>query len=347
MEITSQEPVFHIPHEVLKAEFPLSVAAIELVEETKNSIRRILDGDDPRMIALVGPCSIYGEDATLEYGARLSRLAQEVRSQFLIIMRYCVAKPRTNGGWKGIFKEPNLLRRSTTDIPEGQRISRKLAVNLLELGIPIGGEILDNEMIEYLDDALSYAWIGARTVETPLLRSIAPGFSMPVGMKNTTRADIAPAINAMIMAKKESWWSGTRNGRVASLRGKGNSHPHLILRGGRIAETSIKNYSKYSIETAEAELKKHNVLSRVIVDCSHDNSNKDHTLQRDVLFNLVEQRQTGSPAIAGFMMESNLIEGRQDIPLVGSPQPGLSLTDGCMGIEETEQILRNAARLLS
>lgn len=338
--------VFIIHHEVIRKELSLSPASIELVEETRNNVRRILDGEDSRMIAIVGPCSIYGEEATIEYASRLKKIAYEVRSKLLVIMRYCVAKPRTNGGWKGLFTEPNLLKRTPNDINEGAWLSRKIATNLLDLGMPLTTEVLDHLMIEYLDDLVSHAWIGARTVATPLLRAVATGLSMPIGMKNDTRGDITPALDAMTVARKEGWRFGVRHGRPANIRGGGNSHPHLILRGGRIAELGIGNYSQISVESARRTLKERKLPERVIVDCSHDNSNKDYRLQKKVLFDLVRQRNEDSSPIAGFMLESNLREGRQDVPAFGAPKPGISLTDGCIGIEETERILLEAANRL-
>lgn len=307
----------------------------QFVHQSRLEIARIIRGEDSRMLLIVGPCSIHDTAAGLEYAKRLKKVADEVRSRVLVVMRVYFEKPRTQVGWKGLIMDPNLD--GSCDIPTGLEKARSFLCEVLELGLPTGTEFLDPITPQYIADLVSWAAIGARTTESQTHRQMASGLSMPLGFKNTTAGDIIPAINAVIAASHPQTFLGVnREGIASSVSTKGNPECHLILRGG----SKGPNYDRSSVATAIRDISKANLTPRIMVDCSHDNSKKDHTLQAKVIEAIQEQRAT-SDSIMGAMLESNLVSGNQDFPQpVEDLTYGQSITDACIDWDTTEEIIR-------
>ncbi|PQO42007.1 3-deoxy-7-phosphoheptulonate synthase [Blastopirellula marina] len=332
------------PPSVIKREFPISEAAQDFVFESRQQIQSILAGEDERMIAVVGPCSIHNVDMAREYAERLKKLSDQVSETMLVVMRVYFEKPRTTVGWKGLINDPHLD--DTFEIAEGYRIARKLLLDLAEAGLPAATEALETVTPQYIADLISLASIGARTTESPNHRQMASGLSMPIGFKNGTDGDLQIALDAMMSSNAQHSFLGIdEEGSTCIVHSKGNPWGHLILRGGR----SGPNYTREYISDAIAQLDKRNQQPRLLVDCSHGNSLKDHTRQAGVWRDVIEQRAEGCRAIAGVMLESNLLPGNQKLGDDPSQlQYGISITDACIGWDETEQLLTEAhARLKS
>ncbi|HEY2759112.1 MAG TPA: 3-deoxy-7-phosphoheptulonate synthase [Pirellulales bacterium] len=322
----------------LKSEQSLSKAAAETVIQSREVVKNILAGDDPRLMLVVGPCSIHDEKSALEYARRLAELARRVEERLFVLMRIYFEKPRTTVGWKGLINDPHL--NDTFDISEGLRIARRILLSIAELGLPAATEMLEPITPQYIADLISLASIGARTTESPTHRQMASGLSMPVGYKNGTDGSLQVALDAMMSARTQHAFLGIDGeGRTCVVQSKGNPWGCLILRGGR----SGPNYSPDSIKFAADELAKHKLPERLIVDCSHANSNKDFRRQCLVWNSVLEQLADGCPSIAGMMLESNLVEGNQKVPenLQGL-KAGISITDPCIGWEETENLIMAA-----
>ncbi|MBI1246600.1 3-deoxy-7-phosphoheptulonate synthase [bacterium] len=326
------------PPSEIKREFPISEAAQDFVFETRQQIQSILAGEDDRLIAVVGPCSIHNVESAMEYGARLKKLSDQVAETMLVVMRVYFEKPRTTVGWKGLINDPHL--NDTFDIAEGYRLARKLLSHLAELGIPAATEALEPVTPQYIADLISLASIGARTTESPTHRQMASGLSMPIGFKNGTDGDLQIALDAMMSSNAPHSFLGIDGeGATCVIHSKGNPWGHLILRGGR----SGPNYSPESIADAIAQLEKRSQQPRLLVDCSHGNSLKDHTRQAAVWRDVLEQRVEGCRAIAGMMLESNINPGKQSLGDDPSNLAyGISITDACIGWDETEQLLSEA-----
>ena len=332
-----------IPPRALKAELPVEEATVETVVNARESIRRILRGTDSRLLCVVGPCSIHDPIAAIDYAERLAELKHRLEDRLFIVMRVYFEKPRTTVGWKGLINDPHLD--DTFDITEGLRIARRTLVAIAKLGLPAATEMLEPITPQYIADLITLASIGARTTESPTHRQMASGLSMPVGYKNGTDGSLQVALDAMTAARTPHSFLGIDSeGRTGIVQSKGNPWGCLILRGGR----SGPNYSPDSIKFAADELTKHRLPERLVVDCSHANSNKDFRRQCLVWNSVLEQLADSCQSIAGMMLESNLKEGSQKLPSDRSQlQYGVSITDPCIGWEETESLILAAHDRLS
>ncbi len=320
----------------LKTRFPMTEAANRTVVEGRNTIISILNRTDPRLLVVVGPCSIHDPKAALEYASKLKALQAELAEQFYIVMRVYFEKPRTTIGWKGLIYDPHL--NGTDDIATGLERARELLLAITEMGLPTATEFLDPVVPQYIADLVSWAAIGARTTESQTHRQLASGLSMPVGFKNSTDGSLQIAIDAMRSAMSPHSFLGIDQEGVTSIvRTTGNPDGHIVLRGGRLNT----NYDAESIRAAAEILKKSGLPETLMVDCSHANSAKQHARQEDVWHSLVEQRKGGTKAITGVMIESNLQEGAQPIPSdLSALRHGVSVTDACLGWDVTERMLR-------
>ncbi|WP_372972092.1 3-deoxy-7-phosphoheptulonate synthase [Marinobacter sp.] len=304
------------------------------IAQHRQQIRNILNGDDDRLLVVVGPCSIHDEVAALEYGEKLAALADEVSDRMLIVMRAYLEKPRTTVGWKGLLYDPE--RTGEGNLGEGLVRSRRLMVNLAHLGLPLATEALSPLAMDYLDDLVSWTAIGARTTESQIHRELVSGLPMPTGFKNGTDGSVGVAINAMKSAAHGHHRLGfSAEGQPAMIITVGNPDTHLVLRGGR----GITNYDTDSINAAVQALEAAGVSSAIMVDCSHDNACKRPERQPDIAREVLAQRLAGNRSIRGLMIESFLEHGRQDDS--EELTYGLSITDPCLGWAETETLLRS------
>ena len=321
----------------LERELPASPESVRTVVEGREAIRRVLRGEDDRLLVVVGPCSIHDVDAALEYARRLAELSRRHADRAVLVMRVYFEKPRTTLGWKGLINDPHL--NGTFDMATGLRLARQLLLDITRLGLPTGTEFLDPITPQYLDDLVSWAAIGARTTESQTHRQMASGLSMPVGFKNATNGEVQIAIDAMRAARSPHHFVGIDEaGSTCVVATRGNRDGHLILRGGRDAP----NYAPESVADAAAQLEAAGLHPALMVDCSHANSGKRHEEQEVVWRNLLDQRRgDGSSPIVGAMLESNLGEGSQkldDDPKV--LRYGVSITDACIGWDKTDELLR-------
>ena len=329
---------------------PSEIAALSpMTEELRERIRcyredvnRIIKGKDDRLLAIVGPCSIHDTKAALDYAKRLKELSDKVSDQFVVVMRTYFEKPRTTLGWKGLILDPDMD--DTYNIEKGITIARKLLIDITELGLPVGCEVLDPIVPQYIDEIMSWSSIGARTTESQTHRNLASGLSVAVGFKNSTSGDTNAAINAIKSASGKASFIGIdKNGNSAVFRTTGNDMCHLILRGGETGP----NYYEDEVELASKTLREKKLNDAIVIDCSHSNSRKDYTKQKRVLRNVIEQVVLGEKAIKGFMLESNINEGNQKISDdLSELKYGVSVTDSCIGWEETERIILSAAEIL-
>ncbi len=322
----------------LVEELPLTADVEAVVLEGRRQIQAVLRGEDSRFLVITGPCSVHDEEAGLEYAQRLKALQDEYSDRMLIVMRVYFEKPRTTVGWKGMIYDPYL--NDTFDIGEGLRRARRLLLKIGEMGIYTATEFLDPIVPQYLAGLVSWAAIGARTTESQTHRQMASGLSMPVGFKNGTDGDAQIAVDAMLSAQSEHAFLGIDHfGQTCIVHTNGNPYGHLVLRGGK----SGSNFGSESIAAAQELLSKADVPSRLLVDCSHGNSNKDHTRQNIALNSIIEQRIAGNDDIIGCMLESNLNAGSQSLSgTLAELEYGVSVTDACIGWEETEELLREA-----
>ncbi len=324
----------------LFSEQPASEAIETHVLRQRQAIEDILLGKDKRLLAIVGPCSIHDPDAALDYAHKLRDLSIKVADKFLLIMRVYFEKPRTKLGWKGLILDPHLD--NSNDIPNGLRLARKVLRQVNELGLPAAIEALDPIVLQYIDDLVCWAAIGARTTESQTHREMASGLSMPVGFKNGTDGSVDTAVNAMVSAGSSHSFIGLdRDGRASLVKTSGNPMGHIILRGGKAGP----NYHRESLEETIKLLKSANLPQRIVIDCSHANSNKDYRKQSCVLEEVIQHRKRGFDSVMGFMLESNLIEGRQEIPNdLNLLVYGQSVTDACIGWQQTEQLILSTAK---
>lgn len=327
----------------LKKEFPVSAELAEHVCQSRAIVEDILTGRDSRVIAIVGPCSIHNTEMAMEYARRLKILADEVSDRIFVVMRVYFEKPRTTVGWKGLINDPHM--NDTFDIATGLRKARQILLDINQVGLPAATEMLEPITPQYIADLITLASIGARTTESPTHRQMASGLSMPVGFKNSTEGSLEVAINAMKAGRAQHRFLGIDNdGKTCVMTTRGNELGHLILRGGRTGP----NYDADSIAEASRLLSEAKLLPRLVVDCSHANSSKDYRRQPVVWDDVIRQRAGGNDAIVGLMLESNLVEGQQSLGDDPSKlQYGVSITDGCISIEETAELLRSARALLS
>lgn len=342
MEETSRMP----QPAVVKGTAAASARIHEQVIAQRREIEGILSGNDNRLLAIVGPCSIHSREAAEKYAENLAPLARKVNEHVLVVMRCYFAKPRSVIGWKGFFHDPDLT--GTEDIQNGARRMREIALSITEHGLPIGTEVLDQFMVQYIDDLVSWSCIGARTVESQLHREVASGLSMPVGFKNATTGDTKSAVDAVEAATHpHHFWGMDQGGCVARFKSTGNPFAHIVLRGGN----SEPNYDQQTVAFTVAELAKRQLPRHMIVDCSHGNSGKNPRKQRDALGYVLEARLSGNWHYAGIMLESHLEAGAQPFPTTQEERDTLrhtqSITDKCIGWDETEELIHTLAAKLS
>ena len=322
--------------------FPLTGELESQVVGHRADIERILNGDDERMLIIVGPCSIHDPDAGLEYAKRLVKLAKDVEDRIMVAMRVYFEKPRTTVGWKGYINDPNL--NGTYDVKTGMAKAREFLLEVCKLGLPAATEFLEPFTPQYLGDLVAWGAIGARTTESQTHRLIASGLSMPIGFKNGTGGTVQIACDGIVAARNEHVFLGIDDNGVASIvKTTGNPGGHLILRGGKTGP----NYDAKSVGSAQEMLNESGLKPVLIVDCSHGNSEKDHHRQPVVFNDVLGQRTGGNKGIAGVMLESHLHEGSQtlsDDP--SSLEYGVSITDACIDWEQTEDLLGHAYREL-
>ena len=319
----------------IKSKLPLTSAAEKNVLKFRQEVEDILDFVDNRKFIVVGPCSIHDVKAAEEYSERLKSLSERVKDKLLLIMRVYFEKPRTTVGWKGLINDPDMD--DSFHIEKGLLIARSLLTKLAELGLPTATEALDPIVPQYISELITWCAIGARTTESQTHREMASGLSMPVGFKNGTDGSIQVALNALQSARKPHNFLGINQmGQVSVFQTRGNAYGHIILRGGG----GQPNFDAANVKLAEEKLKEAKLPPRIVIDCSHGNSNKDYKLQSTVFENVARQVVAGNTSIVGMMLESNLYEGSQPIPSqLEQLKYGVSVTDKCISWEETEKII--------
>ena len=328
-----------LPPAILMEEIPLSTKAQATVQSGRTEISQILEGKDDRLLLIAGPCSIHDTKAAIEYAQKLKKLADRYSEDLCIVMRVYFEKPRTVVGWKGLINDPDI--NGSFEINRGLRQGRQLLTQIAELGLPTAAEFLDTIIPQFIADAISWAAIGARTTESQIHRELASGLSMPVGFKNGTSGNVQIAIDAIRSSQQAHWFpSVTKQGVTAIFETTGNPHSHLILRGGN---RTGPNYEARILQDILSDLNKHQLKPCLIVDCSHGNSEKDYTRQAAVAQNLAQQITEGQNGIAGIMLESHLVAGRQDYQVAGPNTYGQSITDACIDLQSTEDILQALA----
>ncbi len=318
--------------------FPIQGTATEsLIAQTRGAIQQILRGGSDRLLVVIGPCSVHNPDAALEYASRLSKVRARLAADLEIVMRVYFEKPRTNVGWKGLINDPYLD--GTFRINEGLRIARDVLLRIHQLNVPAGSEFLDTISPQYIGDLISWGAIGARTTESQVHRELASGLSAPIGFKNSTDGNVKVALDAIVAARqRHHFLSVHKNGQVAIVETRGNCDCHLILRGGH-----TPNYDAENVAAACAALAAAGLPERVMIDCSHANASKQHRRQLDVAAAIGQQIAEGDRRIIGTMVESHLVEGRQDL-VPGKPLVyGQSITDPCIGWDDTVTLLESLA----
>ena len=317
---------------------PLSEEGKFSIIQFREDIEKILKGKDDRMLAIVGPCSIYDKESALDYGKKLAGLKKELDDKLCLVMRVYFEKPRTTIGWRGLIVDPYID--GSYEIGEGLKIARDILLEINGMDLPVGSEILDPVIPQYISELISWAGIGARTTESQTHRELTSGLSMPVGFKNSTDGSFEKAINAIRSSRHPHSFIGIdEQGLTSVLKTRGNKSGHLIMRGGDRGP----NYYEEFIEDAREMMVEHNINPAIIVDCSHSNSGKKAERQERVLNNILDQRRRGMDAIKGFMLESNIHGGSQPLCEDRSElKYGVSITDECIGWEKTEELLRKA-----
>ncbi len=328
--------------EDLKTQLPTTSMIADGVMQARQTIKNILDGKDHRLFVVIGPCSIHDTEAALDYGRRLALLADELKDTLYIVMRVYFEKPRTTVGWKGLINDPHLD--GTFDIETGLHIGRKLMLDLSAMGLPLATEALDPISPQYQSDLWSWAAIGARTTESQTHREMSSGLSCPVGFKNGTDGGLTVAFNALeSMASSHSFLGINPHGQVSITRTTGNRYGHVVLRGGG----GKPNYDAANIALCEKALDKDGLSGKIMVDCSHANSNKDPANQTLVMEDITQQINEGNDSIVGLMIESNINWGNQSIPNnLSDLQYGVSVTDACIDWDTTQTSMREMAAQL-
>lgn len=331
-----------ITPEALRAEMPLSEAGREFVQQSRKTIADIIHKRDPRLLVISGPCSVHDVEAAKAYARELKALHNKHQGSLFVVMRVYFEKPRTTVGWKGLINDPHMD--GSFDVETGLRKARELIIYLTELGLPLATEALDPISPQYLAEVFSWSAIGARTTESQTHREMASGLSMPIGFKNGTNGSLGVAVNALQSAASPHHFMGiNRQGQVALIQTSGNPDGHVILRGG-----AAPNYDAASIAECEQALQKQGIEPGIIVDCSHGNSNKDYTRQPLVAQDVVEQICAGNKSIIGIMLESNINAGNQSSDLPKEELAyGVSVTDACIDMAVTKQLLSDADAKLS
>ena len=330
-----------ITPEELKRQLPATEEVKRGISQNREIVRSIIDGTDKRLLLVVGPCSIHNPREAIDYARRLKTLSESVNDKLFIVMRAYFEKPRSTVGWKGLINDPHLD--DSFKIAEGLAMARKLLLEISKLGLPLANEALDPITPQYLQELFSWTAIGARTSESQTHREMASGLSCPVGFKNGTDGSLDVALNALQSVKSPHRFLGiSPDGKVSIVTTKGNAHAHVVLRGG----TNGPNYYPENIAVCEEELESIGATQAIMVDCSHANSNKDHTKQGSVLEAVAEQISVGNKSIRGVMLESNLKPGNQKVDSSQELQYGVSITDACIGWEETERLLKDFHKAL-
>jgi 3-deoxy-7-phosphoheptulonate synthase len=331
-----------LPPVFLEEEMPMTDAASATVFETRKAICEVLGGRDKRLIVVVGPCSIHDTTAAREYATKLRAVKEKVSDQLIVVMRVYFEKPRTTIGWKGLINDPYLDQ--SYKINDGLRLARRLLLDLAEMGVPAGTEFLDMISPQYVAGLVSWGAIGARTTESQIHRQLVSGLSCPVGFKNATSGDVQIAIEAIMSAAHPHTFLGvSKYGQSAILFTGGNPDTHVILRGGN----KTVNYTAEAVAEICARLEKCNQKPNVMIDCSHANSQKDHTRQIEVCRDVAAQVGNGDRRIVGLMIESSLVAGAQKLVHGKAMTYGQSITDACIGWEETEVLLKELAAAVS
>ena len=326
----------------VQAELPLSERAAQTTFETRREIQDILAGRDDRLLVVVGPCSIHDTAAALDYAQRLQVMKEQHKKNLLIVMRVYFEKPRTTVGWKGLINDPDL--NDTYDIDRGLRVGRKLLLDLNGQGMPAGVEYLDLLTPQYLSDLVSWGAIGARTTESQLHREMASGLSCPVGFKNGTDGSVKVAVDAcQATSAPHRFLSLTQQGQISIFETAGNKDCHIILRGGTLGT----NYDAQAVDAASAAMSKAGLQPQIMIDFSHANSSKQHKRQINVAQDVGGQVAAGDSRIIGVMVESHIVEGRQEIGPRDQMCYGQSVTDACIGWDDTVELLRGLAASVS
>ncbi len=328
--------------ETVRSELPLPQNSAERIDGARKGVFDILRGRSDRLLAIVGPCSIHDPSMAIRYAEQLKELEQELSDRLMIVMRVYFEKPRTTLGWKGLIYDPDM--NGEYNIEKGIPAARRILLRIAEIGLPAATEMLDPVISAYLEDTITWAAIGARTTEAPTHRQLASGLPMAVGFKNSTDGDFQTAIDAVATAQSPHSFIGIlENGHTGVFRTRGNPYCHVVLRGGG----SGPNYDAVRIAELKEKLQRAGLPQRVIVDCSHANSGKDPKKQHIVLRDVIRQYRDGETAIAGFMLESWIREGSQKLVPGIAPSPEYSVTDGCIGWEETVRLLRETREKLN
>jgi 3-deoxy-7-phosphoheptulonate synthase len=327
-----------VPPAILMEQLPLPDEGAVLVHQARQDIQRIMDGEDDRLVVVVGPCSVHDTEAALGYARRLKPLADELAGDLRIVMRVYFEKPRTTVGWKGLINDPQLDGSFAVNI--GLRLARQLLLDVIALGLPAGCEFLDPITPQFIADSVAWGAIGARTTESQVHRNLSSGLSMPVGFKNGTGGGIQMAIDAMQAASyPHQFMSVTEQGVAAIVETRGNRDTHIILRGG----SNGPNYGPEQVQATLEKMRASGVPARVMIDASHGNSDKDYRRQPAVVESVAGQIAVGEQGIIGVMLESFLVDGRQELRDPADLVSGQSITDGCMGWETTVPVLRALA----
>jgi len=337
VRITSSAPI--VAPNILMEKFPLSEKASEGVFKARHTIKKILNGEDKRLMVIVGPCSIHDPDAAREYAKKLCQIKDELSKDLFIVMRVYFEKPRTTVGWKGLINDPDL--NESFNIDKGLETARHLLVDLADAGLPVAVEYLDLITPQYISDLISWGAIGARTTESQSHRELASALSCPVGFKNGTSGSLRIAIDAIKSANSpHHLLSVNKNGGVSHYTSSGNETAHIILRGG----SDGPNYSKEHVDQVVAQLNNEKLLPKVMVDFSHANSQKQFKNQLKVGEDIAKQIENGSEDIFGVMIESNINEGNQAVGPLETLEYGVSITDSCINFSDTEILLRKLAK---
>lgn len=335
--VTKFKPL--LPPLIVQEEIQISEKVTELVLTCRNQIADILTDKDDRMVCIVGPCSIHSQKVAMEYAAALKILAERFKDDLLVVMRVYFEKPRTTVGWKGLINDPEL--NGSFQINKGIRLARQILLDINELGLPCGCEFLDSISPQFTSDLVSWGAIGARTTESQIHRELASGLSCPIGFKNGTGGNVQVAVDAIVSASNEHNFLGvTDQGLAAIVKTTGNSSCHVILRGGH----GGPNYEKESVDAAKAIIEKSPLDTKIMIDCSHGNSKKNHENQIVVARSVAEQVSAGDKSIMGVMVESNLVAGKQKLDICKTDPAtltyGQSVTDACIDLTVTEELLK-------
>jgi 3-deoxy-7-phosphoheptulonate synthase len=336
LHVASFEPL--VPPSQLLRELPLVPDAAQLVAQSRQSVRDVLTGIDDRLLVVVGPCSVHDPSAALDYARRLAALAPGLSDRLCLVMRVYFEKPRTTMGWKGLINDPGLD--GTYDVQRGLRTARTLLLDILAEGVPVGCEFLEPTSPQYIADTVTWGAIGARTTESQVHRQLASAVSMPIGFKNTTDGSVQEAIDGCLVGRNAHVFFGVdSDGRAAVVSTTGNADCHVILRGGRTGP----NYGPEHVGAALEKLDAAGLKHRLVIDASHGNSGKSHERQAEVAGAIGAQIAAGEPGIAGVMLESFIVAGRQNLDSGAPLTYGQSVTDACMSWETTETVLSGLA----